>query len=84
MQACIPQLGNFLIAPWTRGFTSDLGTHNVVSNRCRWDSSHVIPVEFPENRPLRSKSEKIDEEYVQYYRAERCAEAGKEYDSEFK
>ena len=33
---------------------------------------------------FRSKSEEINKEDVQYYCTERCAEAGEEYDSEFK
>ena len=35
-------------------------------------------------RVFRSKSEEIDDEDVQYYHTERCAEAGEEYDPKLK
>ena len=62
--------------------------HRIVSyfrsKGIRWDGSHEIPLEFPENYPFRSKSEEIDEEDVWYYHTERCTEAGEEYDLELK
>ena len=54
------------------------------SKGIRWDGSHEIPLEFSENLSFRSKSEEIDDEDVQYYCTERCAEAGEEYDPKLK
>ena len=54
------------------------------SKEIRWDGSHEIPLEFPENPPFRSKSEEIDNEDVQYYCTEQYTKAGEEYNPELK